>query len=82
MFSSLERINLKIFLRTTSNDLSFSQSTKPHVLVPALEVVNHYLQIFYFHEKQHTFTHIKSLLKRLFEYEPKSFFIRAPDFSR
>lgn len=81
--SSLERINLKIFLRTTNSVLSFSQSTKPYVLVPALEVVNHYLQRFsLFHKKQPTFSHVKSLWKILSENEPKSFFIRAPDFSR
>lgn len=46
MFNSLERINPKIFLRTISSVFSFSQPTKPHVFVPTLEVVNHYLQMF------------------------------------
>lgn len=48
MFKSLERINLKIFLRTTSSVFSSYQPTKPHVIVPALEVMNNYLQTFYF----------------------------------
>lgn len=77
MFKSLERINLKIFLRTTSSVFSSYQPTKPHVIVPTLEVMNNIMNNYslFFHEKQPPFSCVKSLWKRLSEYNQQTFSI-------
>jgi len=74
MFNSLERINLKIFLKTTSSVFYFSQPTKPHVfsantwgdeLLPA--------NVLFASIRNKSLSAVSEASKRLSEYDQQTF---------